>query len=705
MDLRKLLKPSKIAIVGASEKENLGGFTTRMMMEFSAGRMETDVYLVNPGRKTIFGKACYRSLAEIPEEIDLVIIATAKETVPELLRQAHNKGAGGAVVYASGYGETGKEADKEAEAELCRLCRELDIALMGPNCAGFINLVDHVPAMGFMTTVKESAGKVGLVSQSGMICTLLLDSGKADFSYVISCGNSRAVEVVDYIDFLVDDPHTEVIASYIEGIAQPKKFLAVLKKAAQRGKPVVLLKIGRSESGSRSAASHTGSLSGSDAAFEAVFEKYGVIRVDDLEDLVSMSNLLATLPALPQGDEVVSINGSGGENGVACDVGEQCGLHYPPFSQDTVEALRTILPDYATIQNPLDTTAMVCYDTDLFAKTAETILGDPNFDLAIVGVTIVQELTDLCVKHMSEGLAQLSREGRLTKPVVVVPAVEAGRMAEYVGMLKEAGIPVLPPCSYACRQVKRLLRYAKWRRETDPDTLEDALPDAPASGAIQALSEHASKELLRSFGVPVPEEQVAKSAQEAVQYAEAMGYPVVLKIESADILHKSDVGGVRLSLQREEEVRKAYEEILENAGRHCPQARINGVLVQKMLEPGLEVIVGVQNDPLLGPMVLCGLGGVFVEVFRDAALFPAPLRREDALRMIRSLKAYKLFQGYRGQPELDVEALAQILVSVGDFAVEYRNQLAEMDINPVFVYPKGKGAAAADGLVVLRSIT
>ena len=702
MDLNKLLKPKKIAIVGATEKETYGGFAVKLMEMHAADRLEKDIYLVNPGRDEVFGHKCYHSISEIPEKLDMVIIATAKKTVPDLIREAASNGAKAAVVFAAGYGETGKPEDKAAETELKQLCKELDVALMGPNCAGYINVNDSIPAMGFMTTIPKKSGKVGLVSQSGMICTLLLDSGKTDFSYVISCGNSKIVEVVDYIDFLIDDENTNVIVSYIEGVTNPKKFLATLKKAALKKKPVILLKIGRSEKGSKAASSHTGSLSGSDASFNAIFEKYGVIRVDDLEDLVSLSNMISTMGELPKGDRVVSLNGSGGENGVACDVGSLYNVNYPDFSEAGKAKLRPMLADFATISNPLDTTADICYDTDQFADTAEVIINDENFDMAVVGITIVNELTDLCVKHMSEALIKLKKEGRVTKPIIVVPAVESGRMPDYINNLKEAGIPVTAPCYYGYKQIAKLGKYVNWLNSTDVNSLEDACPDNPTTGEKEALSEHASKELLKEYGVPVPDEFIATSETEAVKFAKEIGFPIVMKVESGDILHKSDVGGVKLNINSEEEVKTAYNEIMDSCTKKCPDAKINGILMQKMLKSGTEVIVGVTNDPSFGPMVLCGMGGVFTEVFKDVSLFPAPLKKDDALKMIKSLKAYKMMTGYRGQAKLDVDALAELLISVGDFAVAHKNDLAEMDINPVFVYPEGEGVSAADALVILR---
>ncbi len=700
MDLTKLLRPKKIAIVGATEKETYGGFAVKLMETYAPERLEHDVYLVNPGRDLVFGHKCFHSLADIPEEIDMVILATAKNTVEGLLRQAAAKGAKAAVVFAAGYGETGKPEDRAAEQSLKALCKELDIAVMGPNCAGYVNVLDNIPAMGFMTDIPRRAGKVGLISQSGMICTLLMDSGKTDFSYVISCGNSKIVEVVDYMDFLVDDENTSVIVSYIEGVSNPKKFVETLRKAALKRKPVILLKVGRSEKGSRSAASHTGSLSGSDAAFEAIFKKYGVIRVDDLEDLASLANLFATLPSLPEGDRVVSLNGSGGENGVACDVGAACGINYPDFTPEGKEKLSKVLAEFATINNPLDTTADICYDTDQFADAAEIIINDANFDMAVVGITIVNKLTDLCVKHMSEGLIKLKKEGRVTKPVIVIPAVESGRMPEYVQALKEAGIPVTAPCSYGYKHIAKLAGYVNFLKNTDITRLENAVPDAFGKGTKTALSEHASKELLGTGGIPVPRETVAENEELAVAAAEKLGYPVVMKVESPDILHKTDAGGVKLNLKNAAQVRAAYNEIFSNCRTSCPDARINGVLVQEMLKSGTEMIVGVTNDPSFGPMVLCGMGGVFTEVFKDAAVFPAPLTKKNALAMIGSLKAYRIMNGYRGQKKLDVDALADMLVRVGDFAVQHRNDLAEMDMNPVFVYPEGEGAAVADALVI-----
>lgn len=700
LNLTKLLRPKKIAIVGATEKETYGGFAVKLMETYAPERLEQNVYLVNPGRDMVFGHPCYHSLTDLPEEIDLVILATAKKTVEDLLRQAAAKGAKAAVVFAAGYGETGKPEDRAAEQSLQALCRELDIAVMGPNCAGYVNVLDHIPAMGFMTDIPRKAGKVGLISQSGMICTLLMDSGKTDFSYVISCGNSKIVEVVDYMDFLVDDESTKVIVSYIEGVSNPKKFVETLKKAALKKKPVILLKVGRSEKGSKSAASHTGSLSGSDAAFEAIFRKYGVIRVDDLEDLASLANLFATLPSLPAGDRVVSLNGSGGENGVACDVGAACGINYPDFTSEGKEKLSKVLADFATINNPLDTTADICYNTDQFADAAEIIINDANFDMAVVGITIVDKLTDLCVKHMSEGLIKLRKEGRVTKPIIVIPAVESGRMPEYVGALKEAGIPVMAPCSYGYKHIAKLAAYVNFLKHTDVAALEDAVPDAFGNRTKTAFSEHDSKELLSAGGIPVPCEIVAENEELAVEAAEKLGYPVVMKVESPDILHKTDAGGVRLKLQDEAQVRAAYREILSSCRASHPDARINGVLMQPMLKPGTEVIVGVTNDPSFGPMVLCGMGGVFTEVFKDASVFPAPLTKENALAMIRSLKAYRIMNGYRGQKKLDVDALAELLVRVGDFAVQHKNDLAEMDMNPVFVYPEGEGVAMADALVI-----
>nr|WP_325195961.1 acetate--CoA ligase family protein [uncultured Oscillibacter sp.] len=698
MSLYKLFKPRRVAIVGASESESLGGRAAAYFHQSRHCKPE-DIFYVNPKKDTIFGQTCYHDLEEVPAPLDMVVIATSKKTVEGLLRTAHEKGAEAAVIYASGFGETGDPEDAAAEARLKQFCRENGMSVLGPNCAGYINFVDGIYPYGFYFDMDRKPGNVGVVSQSGQICSSMLLSHKANFSYLISCGNSKITTIEDYLEFLVNDPHTSVVAAYIEGVTRPEKFVSVLKRAAELGKPVVFIKSGRSAGAVRAAASHTGSMAGSDKSYDAVFRKFGVIRVDDIEELACVTSTLSLLPHLPEKNAVAVMCGSGGESAISADQCELYGLHCPAFSAETCAALKTVLPDYASTNNPLDLTAAPTVDMEINKKTLRAVAGDPGIALTVVGIPLFdveRKDTEVFVSAMESLMLE-----RPDSAIVCVPNVETGRLPDMVERLREAHIPVLTPGKYAYESLKKVMDYAAWRATADLRTLDLAVPQ-PLEGTRRALSEYDSKKLLSGFGVPVPPAAVAVTEDEAVRYAEEIGYPVVLKIDSAEILHKSDVGAVMLNVRSPQEVREKYRQILANVRAKRPEAGYNGILVQKMIPTGLEVIVGVNVDPQFGPMVLLGLGGVFVELFRDVALYPAPFGRPEAMMMIDSLKSSAMFHGYRGGPELDVDALADTLVAVSQFAVANRDHLLEMDINPLFVYEKGKGVSAADGLVVLK---
>lgn len=697
MDLKKLLAPRSVAIVGASEKEGFGGDTCRNVLSYA----DCDrVYFVNPKRDVVLGKKCWPSLAALPEDIDLVVICTPQKTVEDILRQAAARGAGGAVVYASGYAEVGTEEGREADRRLRALCAELDIALMGPNCAGFMNYVDKVAAFAFISAERDRTGSVGIISQSGQLCLSLMDSPSMRFSYSISAGNCSVVSMEDYLAYLVEDESTKVIGLYLEGATQPEKFLKALRAAALKRKPVVVLKAGRSEKGSRTAASHTGSLAGADRMYDAIFKKFGVIRVRDVEELLAATQLFATLPSLPEKTGFASINLSGGETGVCADTGDMEGIDFPDFQPETLARLKELLPAYASPANPLDTTATISYDADVYASVLRAVMDDPSVGMVIVGYTLLYEIADPCIHYMARGIEKVMAEGRC-KPVAMLPFLESSRNPEYQDRLAAAGVPVLPPPVYAFAVLRYLKEFISYRPEEH--TLDLAIPSLPAARGRRVLSEFESGRLLREYGVPTPEGVVVATAEEAAAAAERLGYPAVLKIASADIPHKSDIGGVALGIASADAAREAFERVMANARAKAPHAKIDGVLVQKMLKPGTEVIIGVNNDPQFGPAVLVGLGGVFVEVFRDTALLPAPFSRDEALAMLDELKAIPLFKGYRGKAPLDLEALAGVIANIARLAAERRDEIVELDVNPVFVYERGQGVCAADALAILRN--
>lgn len=694
MDISKLLRPRAVAVVGASEKSGFGGDTCRNILENQADT--SHVYPVNPKKETVFGKKCYPTLADLPEEIDLVILCTSQKTIVDFLKQAKAKGAGAAVVYASGYSEVGTAEGKAFEKELVDAAKALDMVVMGPNCAGYINFGDDIFSFAFIGDYKGKKGNIGFVSQSGQFCIDMMKSAEMKYSFVISAGNSAMVQMEDYLNFLIDDSNTKVIALYLEGVKNPHKFEACLQKAMEKKKPVVILKAGRSPKGQATAASHTGSMAGSDKTYDAVFEKFGVIRADDMQDLRSTASLLATLRVLPKKPAFSAMCLSGGETAVSADTGFLHGIEYPDFSEVTLKKLNDMLPDFATPRNPLDMTAALCYDADAFASGITTVMSDPSIEMGLVGLTISDKVTvsnDIMFEGIRRAFEQIP-----DKPLAVMSFMEAARNKELVERFQNAGIPVLPTTKYGFRALQHLQDFIS--HDTIKREARLAIPEAHSANT-RALSEYESKKLLADNGVPVDLGYIAKTKAEVKEYAEKIGYPLVMKVESNDILHKSDVGGVMLNIKSLEQAEEAYDKILANAAQHAPNAKINGILMQKMLKAGTEMIIGLNSDPQFGPMLLVGMGGVFVEVFKDAALYPVPLNHDEALHMLQSLKSFKLLNGYRGNPPADIEALTDMMVKISDFAYRKKDTLKELDMNPLFVYPKGEGVAIADALAVM----
>ena len=690
MNLRKLLKPRTIAIVGASEKAGFGGDTTRNYLKFS--RNLDKLYLVNPGRDTIFGHRAYHSLSEIEGDVDMVILCTPQKTIIPLLEEAAGKNCGGAVVFASGYSEVGPEG-KERQKELVEVADRLGIAVMGPNCAGFANFVDGIFAFAFLVEERERRGNIGMISQSGQIVLGGLDSPNMGFSHVISSGNSCNVKVEDYLDFLVDDEDTKVVAAYMEGVTRPDKLVATFQKAALKRKPVVVLKTGRSSKSQELAASHTGSLSGADKVLRAVFKRYGVVEASDLEELMSLAAAFSWLRELPKGERCVFMNVSGGEAGVMADLAEEYGITLSEMGQETKDYLRTLVPDYGSVNNPFDMTAGIGYNTPVMVQAMEAISKDENVDAIVVAYTITPEIWDDTISHMVEAVSIARRQEKL-KPVFWIPFIEHTRNQESADALKASGTPLLPTGRYGCNALKKMLDFAV-------HTFEPMTPAIPEKrhAVSHSLSEFESLNYLKERGVPIPPQAVAATADAAVEAAGQLGYPLSVKVHSRDIQHKSDVGGVKLNIKNEAELRAAFDTVMENCAANAPKAKLEGVLLKPMLRPGTEMIIGVNNDKDFGPMIMVGMGGVFVELFKDVQLAPAPLTQRQAERMIENLASYPLLNGYRGGAVCDKAALAELLVKISQMAAEGKDKVKELDINPVFITEDG--AAIADALLVV----
>lgn len=690
MDLNKLIKPQSLAVIGASDKDGFGGDTTRNLLKFS-GNLDR-VYLVNPKRDVIFDRKCCHSVADIDDTVDLCIICTPKKTVIPLLREAATKGCGGAVVFASGYGETGA-AGKADEEELIAEANRLGIAVMGPNCAGFANFIDKIFTFAFLVEERDRSGNIGFISQSGQIILNGLDTPGMGFSYVVSSGNSCNVKVEDYLQFMVDDPDTKVVAAYLEGITQPDRLTAALAKAAAVKKPVVVLKTGKSQKSQQLAASHTGSLSGSDAVVRAVMRKFGVVEAEDLQELLGVANAFSWLDALPKGDAAVFMNVSGGEAGITAELAEEYGINLADFSEKTHKTLSDLVPDYGSVNNPFDMTAGIGYNTPVLVEALKAIAADNGVDMIVLGYNLTPEIFDATMSHMVDAVRIFKEEGG-QKPVFWLPFNEHTRNAECAAVLKRSGVPLLSTGIYGFRAIKAIQNFALFDYEDVPVSL----PDGELGGAFQALSEYDSLCFLRENGIDIPPQAVADSPEKALVEGEKLGYPLSCKVHSADILHKSDVGGVKLNIKTPEELAAAYRAIMESVKEKCPSAKVEGVLLKPMLKQGVEMIIGINNDKQFGPTVMIGMGGVFVELFKDVQLATAPLSRNQAGAMVKKLKAFPLLNGYRGGKPCNVDALVELLVKISEMAAKHKNSIKELDLNPVFV--TDEGVALADALLI-----
>ena len=652
---------------------------------------------MNPRYEEVQGLKAYPSVSELPEAPDVVGVVVPYHAVLDTLRESHEKGAKSAIVISAGFAERGVDDRRDLQGELGRFAQESGMRVSGPNCLGLANLKGDIWASASSRGASGLSGPVGLVCQSGAsafgpFLTRAVDEG-IGFTYIVSTGNEADLDFCDFARYLLDDDETKVIAGFIEGFKDGRKFVEVARLAAERGKPIVLIKIGRSELGSRAAGSHTAALTGVDARYEAVFEQYGVTRVQDYDDLLQVSNLLARCPR-PPSRGVAVVSHSGGISSLTADMFGQAGLDLPPLSERAQDGINGILKGFGWAANPSDVTGFA--NSDDFPAIMSYMADDEN-----VGTLVVASAG--ADAQATQVIAQ--RDGS-DKPVAFLWTGTRGAQSG-LPMLRQAGIPVFYVPDKLAAGVRYLNDYHDWRERylsrgvadmSEPTAGQEAL--AKALNGEAALSEYDSKALLRAFGVPTTRGQRVGDTNEAVTAAERLGYPVVVKVNSADILHKTEAGAIRLGLADADAVRAAFEEVTAGARAYDANARIDGALVQEMVSGGVETIVGISYDEQLGPFVLFGTGGVMVEVYDDVALRLCPITRQDALEMIDQVKGARLLRGFRGAPAADVDALADTLVRVSQMAAQLEGSLGELDINPLMVLPAGQGVKAADALVV-----
>lgn len=698
MNIESLFKPKSVAIIGVSDKPGFGSGAAR---EIAKGALADHAYYIHPKRDELFGRKCYRSLAELPEKVECVVLCTNAKYVNDYVEEAGKLGAKAAVVYASGYKEEHSPEGDAREDELIAICEKYDMALSGPNNMGLCNRVDKCnlrpagPSNQLDIDVKEG---LGIIGQSGYILTNLYNNCFENTAYIISSGNGNRVRLEDYMLYLAENEHCNAIAIYLEGIKDAAVFTKALKVARDNNKPVIILKSGRGERGTKAASSHTGQMAGAYTAYRSVFEKYGVVTCTTLDEFVATAKLFTILGKnLPERNGIAAINFSGGENTLCADLSEEYGLEVPAFAQETKDKLETLIPSYSTVNNPLDPTTTMFGEVEKVKAMLEAMASDPGVGLVLLG----DDLNDPAAPKditINKVVKQLRKEGK-NFPIVLVPSFEVPRNAEIKAELAANGVPLLGPGRVGYSALKHLFDYINYRKEDK--TLQIAAPDKSIRhGNKVSLSEGDSKVEMAKYGIPVPKQFIALSADEIEARWNEVEKPLVLKINSPDISHKTDAGGVKLNINTLTDARNAFVEIYSNCKSYKADARLEGVLVQEMAPQGTEMIVGITSDSQFGPMVLVGMGGIFVEVFKDVAVNVCPVGKKEADDMIKSLKSYKLLNGYRGSEALDTDALADIIVKVSEYASEHKDDLAELDLNPVIVYPKGKGVKVVDALVV-----
>ncbi|HUG36342.1 MAG TPA: acetate--CoA ligase family protein, partial [Candidatus Limnocylindrales bacterium] len=599
---------------------------------------------------------------------------------------------------------------RERQAALERLAAEQGLLICGPNCYGVLNV--RLGSATFSADFAEPPhpGHVAVVSQSGgfshAIAEQLMRQRAVGLSYIVSCGNQAGVTVEDYLEFLVADEDTQVIGVFVEGFRQPGKLRQVAALARERGKPIVALKVGRSENARQAMLAHTGSLAGTPEIIDAVLRQSGIVQVGSLNEMIDTLTLMgAAKDYRGRGWRVAVLSGLGGECGRVSDVAERVGIDLPPLSAASVDALRQFMPEFANPRNPLDGTGAMYENPTLFPRMIDVLLRDDTIDVVAVNfrANVVAPGGWAPSRQFSKDLGEALRGG--TERLVVGFSSFAGGDLdqEVVRTLAEAGVPFLEGSETAMMALRHLREH---RRLLDgaaaaPPPAPPARADEAAPGARRLLGNVEAMRLLSEFGIPVVETLAAKDVDEAVRSADRLGYPVVLKIDSPDIVHKTDVGGVRVGCADADSVRQAFHEMREEVGQRAPAARVDGVLVQRMIGGGTEMILGVKHDPTFGPAVICGFGGVFVEVMRDVSVRVPPLDAAEALTMVSELRGRALLDGARGRPRADLRALADALVGLARLADTHRERVRALDINPLLVLEEGRGVVAVDWLVEL----
>ncbi|MEQ1773893.1 MAG: acetate--CoA ligase family protein [Burkholderiales bacterium] len=703
LDLSSLMAPRSVAMVGATDHpSSFGGRVFQQMTNFGyAGR----IYPVNPRLKEIGGLPCYPNLKALPETPDHVGIVVSTERVFDVLADCAAIGVKFVTVFSGGFAETGTDEGRARQQRLIEFGRKSGIRFMGPNCNGVVNFVDAF-AMTSTAAIKgprAAPGDIGVVSHSGGLGQINVMWRAQEIglgiSYEASCGNEADIDTLDFARFMVHSETTNVVLLAIETIKNGDKFRQLAKEAAEREKPLVVLKIGSTDAGSRAAASHTGAIAGDNDILDAVLRQYGLIRVYECNELYETAVFLRKR-RWPKGRGLAAVAPTGGNIVNMADAGASFNLQWNPFSPETQAALGKLMPGYGKVSNPTDLTSLATGDQNFYRNALNTIATDPGVDVLI---PIVPSLS----KHDLQRASDIVRD--CAKPAALLWVGGCTDDKSFMARdLIHSGIPVYrdaTPCARAIRAAVDFGEHLRLRNAGEltpvrPPGIDQALAQSRFKACGEKITEREAKQLLACYGLPVTQEALAENAAQAAHIAAKMDGKVALKIDSPDIAHKTEAGGVRLGVEGRQAVTEGFDAIINAAKQYAPQARINGVLVQEMARPGVEMMLGVIMDPVFGPIIVAGLGGIHVEVLRDIAYRAAPVSPKQANDMLNELRGVKLLAGVRGMTARDRDAIVDAIVRLSWFAQDFRHQISEMDINPLMAYAEGEGARILDALMV-----
>ena len=690
--------PQAVAVIGASrDKEKLGhGVLSNIVGHDYPGQ----VYPINLKADEILGLKCYPSVLDVPDPVDLAIIVIPSNYVAAALEDCGQKGVKGVIIISAGFREAGLEGVR-MERELVAIAKRYGMRLIGPNCLGIIDTLCPLDAS--FAAGMPPKGTMAFMSQSGALCTAILDwalAAEIGFSRFVSLGNKADVSEVDLLEAWENDPHSKVILTYMEGLSEGRKFMEAARRVTRRI-PVIAVKSGSTDAGSRAVSSHTGSLAGSARAYEAAFRQSGVLRAESIQHLFDYSLAFAYQPVL-RGGHIAIVSNSGGPGVMATDALEREGLSLASFSHETIDFLRDNLPAAANIYNPIDILGDA--QTDRYILALEAALKEESVDGVIV-ILAPQVMTK--IEETAEAVGRVV--ARYDKPVLGCFMGEA-RVGPGIKVLNECKIPNYPFPERAVGALKAMLDYRHWldrppleieEFDVDREKVRGIFEQVKADGR-QAIGDAEARDIMAAYGIRIPASKLATTADEAVEIAEEIGYPVVMKIASPDILHKTDIGGVKLGIDSATDVRDAFDLLVYRATRYMPDAEIWGCLVQEMVRGGKEVIVGMNCDPQFGPLMMFGLGGIYVEALKDVAFRIAPFSRQEAEEMIREIRSYTLLKGVRGERPSDTEAIVDTLLRLSQLVTDFP-EIMEMDVNPLIVFEAGRGAVGVDMRLVLAS--